>query len=141
MKKGDYWPPSYETCPQKQVEDLQNTVNRLENILRNENWQNAKERVNASTENFQINKKADSVHGSANDTTDRIQLLEGKVVRTTQRFDTQEKINSNITNCLERIETSGAANPRTPVSNRKPQALNNFRAIAPRSTSLSSRNS
>lgn len=57
--------------------------------------------------------------------------LEEKVDRTTQRFEVQAQINTNIANRLDRLEAVVATNPRTPVANRETQALNKYPPTAP----------
>lgn len=79
----------------------------------------------------EIIKKAKSLQVSADDTTVRIAPLEGKVDRTTQRFDSQAHTNINNFNYLDLIEASGEANPCTPVANGDPKLSTTWHPLLP----------
>lgn len=111
------------------MEDLHKTVTRLENILGKKKWENSKELTTFSPHLSELHNENDNLHVSADDATDHITSLEGKLDRTTQLVDAQTQINTNVANRLNRIEASDAANPSTPVPNREPQTLNIYPPI------------
>lgn len=113
------------------MEDLHKKVTQLENLLKNEKRENAKELGALSSDLSKLHKKDDNIQVSADDATANIASLEWKLESTTQLFETQAQINTNISNRLTQIEASDEANPRTLVANRETQTLNNDTALSP----------
>lgn len=113
------------------MEDLHKNVTQLENLLKNEKRENAKELGALSSDLSKLHKKDDNIQVSADDATAHIASLEWKLESTTQLFETQAQINTNISNRLTQIEASDEANPRTIVANRETQTLNNDTALSP----------
>lgn len=80
----------------KEVKDLHGKVTRLENFLGNEKCENTKALATFSTELSELHEKANKLQVSADDGTPHIRSLVVKVDRTTQWFDVQAQINTNI---------------------------------------------
>lgn len=73
---------------------------------------------------------ADNLQVFADDATACIASLEKSVYLTTQRFEEQQQINTNIGNRLNPIEVSDEGNPNTPVANSEPQPLSSYDPLA-----------
>lgn len=112
-----------------EVEDRHKTIAFLENILGNKKRENSKEFAAFSANLSEINNKVDSLKVSTNDATARITSLEGNIDRTTQWFEAQAQINTNISSRIDRIEASDANIPK-PGSDRDPQVPNNYQPTA-----------